>query len=83
MKLLHNTSGYGASGISLNQSLITFIDDNYTEMWNTRLNKLATLKSLDPMDFYTSRYPLQDLPILAEDFSTIDELRQIAPELFI
>ena len=83
MKLLHNTPGYGAVGRSLKQSLITFIDDNYTKMWNTKLNNLANLKRLDPGDFYASRYPLQDLPILAEGFTTIDELRQIVPELFI
>ena len=83
MKLLHNVPGYGSGSKPPTTSLVTFVDDNYTEMWNTRIETLAKLTQLDYNTSYQHNYLLQDLPILAEGFTTIDELRQIVPELFI
>ena len=84
MKLLLNTGDYNAATIERDSPLITFVTDDYSLMWNTRLNELHHLYRYDDRLYPTSaKNVLSKFPILCENFNSMTDLRLLLPEYFL
>lgn len=84
MKLLYNTTGVGAATAS--KLLYTIVSDNYSHMCNvsalnTNIISVFSEESYRPAP--STKHQLYSLPIIAENFNTIEELTHLIPEYFI
>ena len=85
MKLLYNSIGIGASA-RIHKLLYTIVSDNYSHIYNvstldTNIINIFSKKSYGPSR--DTKHQLYSLPIIAENFNTIEELMHLIPEYFI
>jgi hypothetical protein len=84
MKLLYNTTGVGA--VTKYRLLYTFVSDDYGYMYNVRDINVHTINDVLAERYIPSpsiKHQLYSLPIIAENFNTIEELMHLIPEYFI
>ena len=84
MKLLYNDICAGAA--TKYTLLYTFVSDDYGYMYNVRDINVHTINDVLAERYMPSRdtkHQLYSLPIIAENFNTIEELQQLIPEYFI
>ena len=84
MKLLYNSTGVGTA--SYYKVLYTIVSDNYSHMYNVSTVDTDIVSTFLEESYRPSpvtKYQLYSLPIIAENFNTIEELQQLIPEHFI
>lgn len=85
MKLLYNDICVGAA--TKYRLLYTFVSDDYSYMYNVRDINVHTINDVLTERYMLSsrdtKHQLYNLPIIAENFNTIEELQQLIPEYFI
>ena len=84
MKLLYNTTGVGAA--SNYKVLYTIVSDNYSHMYNVSAVDTDIISAFSEESYRPSpntKHQLYSLPIIAENFNTIEELMHLIPEYFI
>ena len=84
MKLLYNDIYVGAT--TKYRVLYTFVSDDYGYMYNVRNINVHTINEVLVERYMFScdiKHQLYSLPIIAENFNTIEELQQLIPEYFI
>ena len=84
MKLLYSTTGVGAG--SDYKLLYTAVSDNYSHMYNVSAVDTDIISTFSKASYRSSpntKHQLYSLPIIAENFNTIEELMHLIPEYFI
>ena len=84
MKLLYNTTGVGAA--TAYGLLYTIVSDSYSHVYNVRKIDTDIVSTFLEESYRPSPgtdCKLYSLPIIAENFNTIEELQQLIPEYFI
>ena len=84
MKLLCNSTGVGAA--STHKLLYTIVSNNYSHMYNVSAVDTDIIRAFSEESYKPSpstKHQLYSLPIITENFNTIEELRQLIPEYFI
>ncbi len=83
MKLLYNSTGVGALST---RRLYTIVSDSYGHMYNVKridADIVSTFLEESYRPSTRTKHQLYSLPIIAENFNTIEELQQLIPEHFI
>ena len=84
MKLLYNSTGVGAT--PAHKLLYTIVSDNYSHMYNVSTLDADIISTFSEESYWPSndtKRQLYSLPIIAENFNTIEELMHLIPEYFI
>ena len=84
MKLLYNNDAVGAT--SNHKLLYTIVSDNYSHMYNVSAVDADIISAFSEKSYQPSpntKHQLYSLPIIAENFNTIEELMHLIPEYFI